>query len=281
MIGHIEWAEFVRVPRMPRRGEIVHATETWEDVGGGGAVAAVQLAKLAGGAVLFTTLGADVLGRRSRESLESQGVEVRAAGVRGTSRRVVVHIDDAGERTITVIGERMGPRRRDQLRWPTLKGFDGVYFTAGDLGTLRAGRQARVLVASSRAMEVLVGSGVTLDALVGSASDTSERYEPGMLDPPPELWVDTQGAKGGRWLTAGGSHGRFKAAQPPGPIADAYGCGDSFAAGLAFALASGVDRKQALSMAARCGAASLTGRGPFGGQLRLPAELAAGPLTGP
>ena len=50
VVGHVEWIEFARVPAMPKPGEIVHVTEWWEDVGGGGSVAAVQLAKLAGGA---------------------------------------------------------------------------------------------------------------------------------------------------------------------------------------------------------------------------------------
>ena len=48
MVGHVEWVEFARVDRVPLAGEIVHATDTWEEVGGGGAVAAVQLARLAG-----------------------------------------------------------------------------------------------------------------------------------------------------------------------------------------------------------------------------------------
>ena len=48
VVGHVEWIEFARVERVPVAGEIVHALEAWEEPGGGGAVAAVQLAKLAG-----------------------------------------------------------------------------------------------------------------------------------------------------------------------------------------------------------------------------------------
>jgi ribokinase len=48
VVGHVEWVEFARVQELPRAGEIVHATETWAEAAGGGAVAAVQLAKLAG-----------------------------------------------------------------------------------------------------------------------------------------------------------------------------------------------------------------------------------------
>ena len=58
VVGHVEWMEFARVPALPAPGDIVHATEVWEEAGGGGAVAAVQLAKLAGGAVFFTALTA-------------------------------------------------------------------------------------------------------------------------------------------------------------------------------------------------------------------------------
>ena len=53
----------------------------------------------------------------------------------------------------------------------------------------------------------------------------------------------------------------------PGPVSDAYGCGDSFAAGLTFGLGEGRPLAGALVLAARCGAACLTGRGPFAGQL--------------
>ena len=66
VIGHVEWVEFARVEHVPAPGEIVHALETWEEAAGGGAVAAVQLANLAGAATLFTALGSDELGRRAR-----------------------------------------------------------------------------------------------------------------------------------------------------------------------------------------------------------------------
>src|SRR5919198_5746783 len=65
VVGHVEWIEFARVERLPKPGEIIHAQEWWEDVGGGGSVAAVQLAKLAGGADFFTALGDDERARAS------------------------------------------------------------------------------------------------------------------------------------------------------------------------------------------------------------------------
>src|SRR2546428_10226424 len=69
VIGHVEWIEFARVERVPVAGEIVHALEAWEEPGGGGSVAAVQLAELAEGVTFFTALGGDPLGRRPSPEL--------------------------------------------------------------------------------------------------------------------------------------------------------------------------------------------------------------------
>ena len=54
---------------------------------------------------------------------------------------------------------------------------------------------------------------------------------------------------------------------PPAPVQDTYGCGDCFAAGLTFALAEGRSMEDAVALGARCGAAVLTGRGAYEGQL--------------
>ena len=134
--------------------------------------------------------------------------------------------------------------------------MDAVFFVAGDVDALAQARRARVLTATSRELDVLRRSGVELDALVGSGEDRAEHYR-GDLDPPPKLVVTTSGALGG-WAQPGGP---FTAAPLPGPVEDAYGCGDCFAAGLTYALGAGQDPADALAFAARCGAAALTGRG--------------------
>jgi len=88
-------------------------------------------------------------------------------------------------------------------------------------------------------------------------------YRPGDLDPAPRTIVTTSGALGG-WVQPGGP---YRPAPLPGPLVDTYGCGDSFAAGLTFALARGDPLEQAVDVAARCAAAVLTGRGPYLAQL--------------
>jgi ribokinase len=267
VVGHVEWIEFVRVARVPVAGEIVHALETWEEPGGGGAVSAVQLAKLAGGATFFTALGDDELGHRTHTELTRLGVRVEAAFRPEPQRRGFVYVDDAGERTITVIGDRAGPRRDDPLPWDELAETDAVYLTAGDAGAVRAARAAGVLVSTVRGIETLTEAAVELDALVSSRKDAGERYERGGLVPPPRVVVRTEGAAGGTWEDAGGERHRFEATTLPGPVRDAYGCGDSFAAGLTYGLGVGLAVEDALQVGARCGAACLTGAGPYAGQL--------------
>jgi ribokinase len=269
VIGHVEWVDFLRVRRLPTAGDIVRASSTWALPGGGGSVAAVQLAKLAGVCTFFTALGDDELGRRSALELERLGVRVEAALREEPTRRAITHVDGSGERTITVLGDRLAPLSTDALPWNELAGYDAVYVTACDPQALRTAREAKILVATSRIiLPTLRDAGVRLDALVGSALDPSEAYEHGDLEPVPGLVVRTRGAEGGAFSISGAPFRHYEAASLPAPIADAYGCGDSFAAGLAFALGEGKAAEDAIAFAARCGAAVLTGNGPYEAQLR-------------
>jgi len=267
VVGHVEWVEFARIEAMPRPGEVAHATHTGLEPAGGGAVAAVQLARLAGRATLFTALGDDEHGRLARQRLQELGVSVHAAARAEPTRRALTLVDDRGERTIVTLGERLAPRASDRLPWTQLHEADAVYFTAGDAGALQAARSARVLVATPRARMALEGS-VVLDALVLSAHDTDEQHEAQRRHADTvALTVLTEGADGGRYRGRSGCSGRWPAADVPGPTADSYGCGDSFAAGLTFALGAGSQLDDALRLAARCGATCLAGHGPYQRQL--------------
>ncbi len=271
-VGHVEWVQFARVEHVPRAGEVAHAKDPFEEPAGGGAVAAVQLARLAGDALLLTALGEDEAGRRSLAHLQQLGVDVDAAKRAAPTRRAVTLVDEQRERTITTFGERLEPLGEDALPWDELAQMDAVYFTAGDLAALRAARAARVLVASPRARHAL-GHGVRLDALVLSAEDAIEREAAKRAEGEADLVVLTDGARGGTYRTRDGATGSWSAAEPPGEPVDSYGCGDSFAAGFAYGLGAGMGVDDALALAARCGAYCLTGRGPYERQL-TGAELA-------
>jgi ribokinase len=261
VVGHVEWVEFVPVERVPVPGEIVQAGTTWEEAGGGGAVAALQLARLAGAATLYTALGDDELGRRAKRELEAQGLRVVAAWRAEPQRRAFVFLDSEGERTITVIGAKHSPRTDDALRWDELDDVDAVYYTARDVSALREARRARVLVATARELPTLRQAGVELDALVHSGKDPGERYEEGSLEPRPRLVVTTRGGRGGTYTLREGGSGRFPAAPRPGPRVDDYGAGDCFAAGLAYGLVQERTVEDALALASACGAAATTGPG--------------------
>jgi ribokinase len=257
VVGHVEWVEFARVPSWPEAGAIIHATDVWSEPAGGGAVVARQLALLARRCELFTAFGRDEAGRSATRRLAELGIDTHVQHPKSSAtRRAWTHIDGDGERTITVLGDKLLPSGSLPLG-----GYDLVYFVSGDAEALRSARRARFVAATLREQPVLHEAGVPLDLLVGSANDPREHYD-GSLDA--RLVVLTDGPNGG---TANGEP--FEAVELPGPIVDTYGAGDSFGAALAFALARGDALPDALELAGRAGAAVLTGRGPYTAQLAL------------
>jgi ribokinase len=268
VVGHVEWVDFAVVPRLPRPGEILHVREFWDEAAGGGAVAAVQMAKLTGGSLFLTALTGDRLGESTSEQLARQGVTVHAGAREGIQRRGFVYLTDDGERTITILGERLVPHGGDPLPWQALDDVGGVYFTGGDAAALAAARRADVIVATPRAGDALREAGVAVDVLVHSGKDADEELDPAELDPAPRTVVTTLGPKGGRWDGEAGS-GTWEPLPLPGPRVDEYGAGDSFAAGITTGLAAGMPMADAIQLGARCGVSNLTGRGPYSGQLDL------------
>lgn len=261
VVGHVEWIEFGRFTHVPQPGEIIDASAWFSEAAGSAAVAAVQLAKLSGDVDFFTALGADERGRLAERRLTELGVRVHAAERDAMQRWGFVHLTDDGERTISIVGERLIPHGEDDLPWDRLAGAVAVFVSGGDAGAMRHARQADVLVATPRAQAL---EGVRVDALVGSGQDRLEHF-----DAEADLVVTTAGEKGGTWK-ARDHEGRFAAATLSGPVVDAYGAGDTFAAGLTYALGMRYEIDDALQFAARAGAANLAGRGPYEGQLTQP-----------
>src|SRR6059058_583467 len=159
---------------MPAAGEIVHADRVWSEPAGGGAVVARQLVLLAGRCEFFTALGEDDLGRTAVRRLAELGVDVHVRWG-GATRRAWTHVDADGERTITVLGDKLlaqGPL--------PLHGYDVVFFVSGSASALRSARDARFLAATVRELPTLREADVPLDLLVASAGDPGERYDGGL-----------------------------------------------------------------------------------------------------
>ena len=265
VVGHVEWIEFARVPRVPAAGELVTATEWWEEAAGGAALAAMQARRLGADVDFFTAVGDDEHGRRALERFAELGLDVHAV-VHGRQRRGFVYLDGDGERTITILGERTVPAGDDDLPWERLEQAASVYFTGGDAEALRAARAAGTLVATPRAGDAL-RAGVKLDVLVRSGLDPGECHAGEDLDPLPHRIVSTAGAEGGRWVGEDRTEGSWHSAGLPGRRGDSYGAGDSFAGALTWALGSGLGMDEALQVAARAGAAKLASRAGYDGQL--------------
>ena len=262
VVGHVEWVEFLEVDQLPRPGAIGHALRALQEPAGGGAVVAVQMARLQQRPVqFFTALGRDSLGEACVKRLEDLGLEVHVAWREESTRRGVSMVDGEGDRAITVIGERLTPSLDDDLPWHALSDCDGLFVTAADASLLKACRSAAVLAATPRVrLPVLQEAGVSLDALIGSGLDPSERVEPLQLNPAPLTLIRTEGPAGGCSLPGG----RYAPSPLPGPMVESYGCGDSFAAGVVTGLAARWPLAKAIALGAQCGAACATRFGPYG-----------------
>ena len=233
VVGHVEWVDFIPVMRMPRQGEVIHAEGAFARAAGGGGVVSVVLAELG-------------------------AVSAHVAWRKHPTRRALTLLERDGERTIVTVGERLEPFGSDDLEWERLRGAEGAYFTAGDAAALRRARDASVVVASPRGRAAL-RDGPSIEALVYSGRDHDECEWARRLEGNARLLVETRGALGGVWR--GESEGSWSAVAPEAETKDAYGCGDSFAAGFTFALATGASVAEAVALGARCGARCLTRAG--------------------
>ncbi len=130
VVGHVEWVEFALVPQVPRPAD---RPRRRDEVGAGGRRLGLgaPLARLAGSCELFTALGGDELGRASERRLAGLGIDVHVQWG-GETRRAWTHVDSEGERTITVLGEKLLPHGPLPL-----DGYDLVFFVAGDAAALR------------------------------------------------------------------------------------------------------------------------------------------------
>ncbi len=184
------------------------------------AVAAVQLAKLGGDVDFFTALGDDERGA----PLGRAAGELRRARPRGAARRACsaagfVHLDDDGERTISIVGERHAPHGDDELPWERLDGADGVFVSGGDDGALREARRARAARRHAARRRVAAPAGVRLDALVRSGKDRLEQLDPARSTRRRAGRHHRGRARAAPGRPPSGARGTWEAAALPGPEA--------------------------------------------------------------
>ena len=262
VVGHVEWVTFLAVDSLPAAGQIGHSHRELKEPAGGGAVVAVQLARLLGRPVpFFTSLGRDAIGERAAHRLAELGLDLHVGWRDRPTRRAISYVDGHGDRSITVIGDRLMPVAADPLPWERLASCDGAFVTAADAAALARCRAASVLAVTPRlGVPLLQRAAIPIDALIGSGLDPGERVPEGVLDHLPSLRIATEGADGGVAIPGG----RFAAPTLTAAAVDSYGCGDSFTAGAIAGLAAGWTVEQAVSLGCHCGAACISRFGPYG-----------------
>ena len=247
VIGHIEWINFIKVDQLPKPGLISHSKESIEYPAGGGSVIAKRLRELTHSDVhFFTALGNDFYGNKCLNILQNMGIKLHVAWRDKPTRKGFSVIDSEGERSITIIGDRLAPTHKDNLDWNILNDMDGIFITAADKEIFKKSRIAKTLCTTPRVgLNIINESRIFLDGLIGSNLDPGEVFSLDELILKPKFVIKTEGENGGIIFPGG----RYKAIDNKKIKVDSYGCGDSFAAGILYGLSSNWDIEESLNLA--------------------------------
>ena len=261
VIGHVEWINFLQVDCLPKPGVISHSKKSLEIPAGGGSVIAKTLRELTKNEVhFFTSLGNDFYGDQSFIKLKEMGINLHIAWRDKPTRKGFSLTDSQGERSITIIGDRISPNYKDNLDWNLLNNMDGIFITAADEKIIKMARVAKTLCSTPRVgLNIINGSNIFLDGLISSNFDTGEIYSLSELKVKPRFVIKTEGEKGGLVFPGG----RYEAIYNKKPKVDSYGCGDSFAAGILFGLSSKWNIEKSLSLAKILGKYCSENFGPY------------------
>jgi len=261
VVGHVEWINFLKVDQLPKPGVISHSERSIEYPAGGGSVIAKTLSELTNNKVhFFTSLGNDYYGEQSFKILSNYGMKLHVAWRDIPTRRGFSLIDSKGERSITVIGERLAPTYKDNLDWNIFQKMDGIFITASDSEIFKKARIADSLCTTPRVgLDIINKSNVFLDGLIGSNLDPGEVFSLSDISIKPKFIIKTEGENGGILYPGG----RYKAIINTKQKVDSYGCGDAFAAGILYGLASKWSIDKILSLAKLLGKDASECFGPY------------------
>ena len=261
VIGHVEWMNFLEVDSLPKAGLISHSKRSLEMPAGGGGVIAKTLREITTGDVhFFTSLGHDFYGIQTKEIFKKMGIHLHIAWRNSPTRKGISLVDQSGERSITIVGDRLAPSSKDNLNWELIKEMDGVFITAGDEEIFKKSRSCPILCTTPRVgIKTISNSKVLIDALIGSNLDPDETFSLSDLTTIPKFIIKTEGKDGGILFPGG----RFKAASNVIRIIDSYGCGDSFAAGILFGLASKWNIEKTVKLGTVLGGNCIGNFGPY------------------
>jgi len=261
VVGHVEWMNFLKVDQLPQPGVISHSEKSLEYPAGGGSIIAKTLSELTLNQIhFFTALGNDDYGDRCFKILSNMGIKLHVSWRDKPTRSGFSMTDSRGERAITVIGERLAPTHKDNLKWNILEKMDGIFITASDSEIFEIARSASILCTTPRVgLNTINKSNVHLDGLIGSNLDPGEVFSFTELSVKPKYTIKTEGENGGIIFPGG----RYEALVNNKLKIDSYGCGDSFAAGILYGMASKWDIDKSLNLAKILGRDASEYFGPY------------------
>tara|TARA_Y100001968_G_scaffold275714_1_gene269575 strand:- start:4035 stop:4874 length:840 start_codon:yes stop_codon:yes gene_type:complete len=261
VIGHVEWVNFLKIDKLPAKGVISHANNYLQEPAGGGSVVAVGMKKLIGIEVdFYTALGNDNIGKKCYEGLKENGLNLIVSWREEPTRRAISFITKEGERSITVIGNRLEPNIKDGINWEDFDKYDGIFVSAADANLIRKARRAKKLIVTPRVgLSALMESRVEFDAVIGSEIDSYENKIMNKLSKEKTTVIKTKGEYGCKLV---GGHS-YEAINIGKKKIDSYGCGDNFAAGFTVGSASNWGIEYSIALGSHCGAECAMKYGPY------------------
>lgn len=118
VVGSINMDLVVRVPRLPRPGETLHAHDFQTIPGGKGANQAVAAARLGARVTMIGRIGDDSFGSSLKTGLANEGIDVEhVRTIAGCSSGLaLIAVDQAGENSITVVAGANAALTPDDVR---------------------------------------------------------------------------------------------------------------------------------------------------------------------
>lgn len=284
VVGSLNMDLVVYCPRRPGPGETVPGTEFATMPGGKGANQALAAARLGGRVSMVGRVGVDDFGGRLVESLVEAGVDTRRVDrTPGVSTGIaLITVDAGGENSIVVVPGANGRVTPDDIRrnaglfkevGAVLLQLEIPLETVITAARLARAAGAQVLLDPAPApasplpadllavVDILLPNEHEAEILAGRplADLTAARLvATDLLDLGPRVVVLKLGRQGALVATGSGCH---HVAGISVPVVDSTAAGDAFAAGLAVALAEGLDLFAAVAFANRAGALSVSRRG--------------------
>ena len=250
LVGPISWDTVIEIDSYPINGGFAQGKNRKERPGGSAANTAIALASTGVETNLISFVGDDELGIKLLENLkEVPGLKAHVPTLPGASLHAVITIDKSGERTVFALEEN----RLNQIAFDFSFDADDILcfpvWRDFYLPWLEQGRKqgALTVVGLSR----LMSNQVKADLAVASEKDLEDqefdftRFSKIIL---------TRGALGSVLLDG---QSQINVPAVPAKVKDATGAGDSYLAGLLFAIADGTELNRAMELGSKWAAATV------------------------